>query len=59
MNRMGGLYSRRVRMNKALDRTAVIQDLLDNNGFYVIDAKAEEVAKGLGLLDVGLDRDVD
>ena len=32
--------------------------MLDNNGFYVIDAKAEEVAKGLGLLDVGLDRDV-
>ena len=45
-------------MNKALERTAVIQDMLDNTGFYVIDAKAEEVAKGLGLLDVGLDRDV-
>ena len=45
-------------MNKALERTSVIQDMLDNNGFYVIDAKAEEVAKGLGLLDVGLDRDV-
>ena len=45
-------------MNKALERTAVIQDMLDNNGFYVIDAKAEEVAKGIGLLDVGLDRDV-
>ena len=45
-------------MNKALERTAVIQDMLDNNGFYVIDAKAEEEAKGLGLLDVGLDRDV-
>ncbi len=45
-------------MNKALERTAVIQDMLDNNGFYVIDAKVEEVAKGLGLLDVGLDKDV-
>ena len=45
-------------MNKALERTAVIQDMLDNNGLYVIDAKADEVAKGLGLLDVGLDRDV-
>ena len=31
-------------MNKALERTSVIQDMLDNNGFYVIDAKAEEVA---------------
>lgn len=45
-------------MAKALERTAVIQDMLDHNGFYVIDAKIEEVAKGLGLLDVGLDRDV-
>ena len=46
-------------LNKMLERTAVIQDLLDNNGFYVIDPKVEEVAKGLGLLDLGLDRDVD
>ena len=46
-------------LEKMLDRTAVIQDLLDNNGFYVIDPKVEEVAKGLGLLDLGLDRDVD
>lgn len=46
-------------LNKMLDRTAVIQDMLDHNGFYVIDPKVEEVAKGLGLLDLGLDRDVD
>ena len=46
-------------LEKMLERTAVIQDLLDNNGFYIIDAKVEEVAKGLGLLDLGLDRDVD
>ena len=46
-------------LNKMLDRTAVIQDLLDHNGFYIIDPKVEEVAKGLGLLDLGLDRDVD
>ena len=62
-NEMNELYGRmgemdEDEMNKALERTAVIQDMLDNNGFYVIDAKAEEVAKGLGLLDVGLDRDV-
>ena len=55
-NRMGEMNEDE--MNKALERTSVIQDMLDNNGFYVIDAKAEEVAKGLGLLDVGLDRDV-
>lgn len=46
-------------LNKMLDRTAVIQDLLDHNGFYVIDPKVEEVAKGLGLSDLGLDKDVD
>ncbi|KUO61439.1 MAG: heme ABC transporter ATP-binding protein [Gracilibacter sp. BRH_c7a] len=36
-----------------------IQELLDNNGFYVIDAKVEEIARGLGLNDIGLDKDVD
>ncbi|GLC29995.1 ABC-F family ATP-binding cassette domain-containing protein [Clostridium omnivorum] len=45
-------------LDKMLERTAVIQDMLDHNGFYVIDAKVEETAKGLGLLDVGLDKDV-
>ncbi|WP_411679625.1 ABC-F family ATP-binding cassette domain-containing protein [Clostridium thailandense] len=45
-------------MNKALERTAIIQDMLDHNGFYIIDAKVDEVAKGLGLLDLGLDKDV-
>ena len=45
-------------MNKSLEKTAVIQDMLDNNGFYLIDAKVEEIAAGLGLKDIGLDRDV-
>ena len=45
-------------LEKLLEDMGTIQDLLDNNGFYVIDAKVEEVAKGLGLLDVGLDKDV-
>lgn len=45
-------------MTKSLERTAVIQDMLDNNGFYVIDPKVDEVAKGLGLLDLGMDKDV-
>ncbi|PRR81475.1 ABC-F family ATP-binding cassette domain-containing protein [Clostridium vincentii] len=46
-------------LEKMLERTSVIQDLLDNNGFYIIDAKVEEVAKGLGLVGLGLDKDVD
>ncbi|PKL78920.1 MAG: heme ABC transporter ATP-binding protein [Ignavibacteriae bacterium HGW-Ignavibacteriae-4] len=36
-----------------------IQSILENNGFYIIDAKIEEVANGLGLGEIGLDRDVD
>lgn len=35
-----------------------IQDVLEHGGFYVIDAKIEEVANGLGLGSIGLDRDV-
>lgn len=45
-------------LEKLLDRMGTIQDLLDNNGFYVIDSKIEEVAAGIGLKDVGLDNDV-
>ncbi|MCY7464015.1 ABC transporter ATP-binding protein, partial [Bacillus paralicheniformis] len=33
-------------------------DALTNNDFYAIDAKVEEIARGLGLNDLGLDRDV-
>ncbi len=35
-----------------------IQSILEHNGFYIIDAKIEEVANGLGLGEIGLDRDV-
>lgn len=45
-------------LEKLLEDMGTIQDLLDNNGFYVIDAKIEEIAAGLGLKDVGLDKDV-
>jgi len=45
-------------LEKLLEDMGTIQDLLDNNGFYVIDAKVEEVAGGLGLRDIGLDKDV-
>lgn len=36
-----------------------IQSILEHNGFYIIDAKIEEVANGLGLGEIGLDRSVD
>ncbi len=46
-------------LEKLLDDMGTIQDLLDHNGFYVIDSKVEEIAGGLGLRDVGLDKEVD
>ncbi|SQB91923.1 ABC transporter ATP-binding protein [Clostridium tetanomorphum] len=45
-------------LEKLLEDMGNIQDMLDNNGFYIIDAKIEEVATGLGLKDIGLDKDV-
>ena len=34
---------------KMMEEAAEIQNILDNSGFYMIDTKIEEVAKGLGL----------
>lgn len=45
-------------LERLLEEVGTIQDILTNNDFYVIDAKVEEVARGLGLEDIGLDRDV-
>ena len=45
-------------MDRMMADIGVIQDMLDHNGFYVIDAKVEEIAAGLGLKDIGLDKDV-
>nr|WP_144923051.1 ABC-F family ATP-binding cassette domain-containing protein [Paenibacillus bovis] len=45
-------------LEQYLEETGVIQDMLTNNDFYLIDAKIEEIARGLGLDDIGLERDV-
>jgi ATPase subunit of ABC transporter with duplicated ATPase domains len=45
-------------LDKMMEDVGEIQDMLDHSGFYMIDAKIEEVANGLGLGDIGLDRDV-
>lgn len=45
-------------MDAMMEELGTIQDLLTMHDFYVIDAKVEEVARALGLLDIGLDRDV-
>ncbi|MEG0919645.1 MAG: ABC-F family ATP-binding cassette domain-containing protein [Anaerovoracaceae bacterium] len=67
------LFEREGRMNQICDDLATadednmmtmmeelgeIQDLLTAHDFYIIDAKVEEVARALGLIDIGLDSDV-
>ena len=41
-----------------MEELGTIQDLLTMHDFYMIDSKVEEVARALGLVDIGLDRDV-
>ena len=45
-------------MEDYMEELGVIQDLLTNRDFYLIDSKVEEVARALGLLDLGLEKDV-
>ena len=45
-------------MERLLEETGTYQELLEQHDFYMIDAKVDEVARALGLLDLGLDRDV-
>ncbi|MDO4463783.1 MAG: ABC-F family ATP-binding cassette domain-containing protein [Bacillota bacterium] len=41
-----------------MEDLGTIQDLLTVHDFYLIDSKVEEVARALGLLELGLDKDV-
>ena len=41
-----------------MEETGTLQELLNAHDFYTIDAKISEVARALGLMDLGLDRDV-
>ena len=45
-------------MTELMEELGTIQDELTLHDFYTIDAKVEEVARALGLLDLGLERDV-
>lgn len=45
-------------MNQALEDVGEIQNILEYSGYYTIDAKISEYANGLGLGEIGLDRDV-
>lgn len=46
-------------MDKLMRDVGDIQDMLEAGSYYTIDARIEEVASGLGLRDIGLDRKVD
>ncbi len=45
-------------LNEAMEEVGEIQNILEYSGYYTIDAKISEYANGLGLGEIGLDRDV-
>lgn len=45
-------------LEELLEETGKLQDVLTSNDFYIIDAKVEEIARGVGLDEIGLERDV-
>jgi ATPase subunit of ABC transporter with duplicated ATPase domains len=45
-------------MNQMLEETGEIASTLEASGFYTLDATIEDVANGLGLGEIGLDKDV-
>ncbi len=45
-------------LGEYMEEMGVIQEMLSSHDFYNIDSKVEEVARALGLTDLGLDRDV-
>ncbi len=45
-------------MNELMEDVGEIQSILEYSGYYTIDAKISEYANGLGLGEIGLDRDV-
>lgn len=43
-------------LDEMMEEVGSIQDILTHNDFYIIDSKVEEIGKGLGLNDIGLDK---
>lgn len=41
-----------------MEDVGTIQDILEHNDFYIVDSKIEETARGLGLDEIGLEKDV-
>jgi ATPase subunit of ABC transporter with duplicated ATPase domains len=46
------------KMAELLEDVGEIQEMLDHSGFYILDSRIEEYANGLGLGEIGLDKDV-
>lgn len=46
-------------LNEMVEELGTIQDLLMAHDFYIIDSKIDEIARALGLDELGLDRDVE
>ncbi len=46
------------KMAELMEEVGTIQEILDSSGYYTIDTKIVEYANGLGLSDIGLDKDV-
>ena len=45
-------------LTQMMEELGTIQDMLTMHDFYVIDSKVEEVARALGLTEIGLEKDV-
>lgn len=45
-------------IDEMMEDAGEIQHILEHSGFYTLDAKIEEIANGLGLGSIGLDKDV-
>jgi ATPase subunit of ABC transporter with duplicated ATPase domains len=45
-------------MDAMMEELGTIQDTLTMHDFYIIDSKVEEIARALGLMEIGLEQDV-
>ncbi|MGD9676850.1 MAG: ABC-F family ATP-binding cassette domain-containing protein [Vulcanibacillus sp.] len=48
-----------IELEQLCDNMGTIQDMLTTNDFYIIDSKVKETARGLGLEEIGLDKNVE
>ncbi len=51
-------YATDEEMAEMMEEVGELQEILDSSGYYTIDTKISEYANGLGLGEIGLDKDV-